>query len=253
LNNNFNSLGDATVPTIQYTVSNATPTQIELTSTITGSSSGGILTKALPLISGLNEFSSRFDMNLNTTFLPVGIPPQPFNPNPRRLLNSILGFTWNGVFNPQTLLNITPNTLNIIPTISTNLYNRLRPVPLYIVDPFALSTILGETPAITTQTYTAEGYCNLVYSSIMNIYASIVYGSTLDTQRNTNLLAQGTMDCGNLGVSFFNPFVNNPLKVSGSDIYSITIELIDECGEPYVLTNNAIATFVLKVAYKKEN
>jgi hypothetical protein len=60
------------------------------------------------------------------------------------------------------------------------------------------------------------------------------------------------MDCGNLGVSFFNPIVNNPLKVSGSDIYSIQFEMLDECGEPYFLTNNAVVSFVLKVAYKKD-
>lgn len=213
-----------------------------------------------PSILGLYAITRQFDYvdtwdGIPQYPFPVGVAAQPFNPNPRRLLNSILGFTWNGVFNPALLANIDTFTTPVATsTITTQLYNRLRPVPQYFVRFTTIpSPSLKAATATATQTYTADGYCNLVYSSIMNIYASIVYGSTLDTQRNTNLLAQGTMDCGNLGVSFFNPIVNNPLKVSGSDIYGISIEILDECGEPYSLTNNAITTFVLKVAYKKEN
>lgn len=215
---------------------------------------------ARPDILGLYAITRQFDYvdtwdGIPQYPFPVGVAGQPFNPNPRRLLNSILGFTWNGVFNPQLLALIDTFTTPVATsTITTQLYNRLRPVPQYFARFTTVpSPSLKASTATATQTYTADGYCNLVYSSIMNIYASIVYGSTLDTQRNTSLLAQGTMDCGNLGVSFFNPFVNNPLKVSGSDIYGISIEILDECGEPYVLTNNAITTFVLKVAYKKDN
>jgi hypothetical protein len=92
----------------------------------------------------------------------------------------------------------------------------------------------------------------LVYSSTLSVYASVVGGSTLDTQQNTNLLAMGTMNCGNLGISFFSPFISNPLLISGGDLYTITLELKDEFGEPYVLTNNAVASFVLKITYKKD-
>lgn len=250
-NDIFNSIGDVISAIIEYEVVSVSPTEIELDSTLVGSSVEGIISLTEPLRSGLYDFSYRFDMNYNETFLPVGIPPQPYNPTPRRLLNSILGFTWNGQFSSSTLAKISATTKNSIPSISTALYNRLRPVPFYIVVPIALSSVLGDIPAVSTQTFTAEGYCNLVYSSVINIYASIVYGSSLDTQRNTNLLASGTMDCGNLGVSFFNPIVNNPLEVSGSDIYAISFEIRDECNEPYTLTNNAITTFVLKIAYKK--
>jgi hypothetical protein len=182
---------------------------------------------------------------------PEGIPGQPFNIHPRRLLNSILGFTWNGMMTPSVLQNIAQDGfLNYIPTTTTALYNRLRPVPLYTT-PRALAA-LGAEQSTVTQTYTADGYCNLVYSSIVSIYTSIVGGSTLDTQQNTNLLAMGTMNCGNLGISFFAPFINNPLLVNGSDIFTIVIELQDEFGEPYLLTNNAVASFVLKVTYKKD-
>jgi hypothetical protein len=78
-----------------------------------------------------------------------------------------------------------------------------------------------------------------------------VGGSTLDTQDNTNLIAQGTMNCGNLGVSFFAPYVETPLLIGGEDIYTLSFTLKDECNDDYVLTNNAVVSMVLKVTYKK--
>lgn len=208
-------------------------------------------------IVGLNRISSEFDM-LDTWQgvvqypFPVGIPGQPFNPAPRRLLNSILGFTWNGIMNPELLADIdTFITAISTSTTTTELFNRVRPVPQYFVRYITTPINLRTSTATDTQVYTADGYCNLVYSSIISIYTSIVGGSTVDTQENTNLLAMGTMNCANLGVSFFSPFINNPLSVLG-DIYTISIELQDEFGEPYVLTNNAVATFVLKITYKKD-
>lgn len=208
---------------------------------------------------GLKAITSQFDYvdvwgGAAQYPFPVGVAGQPYNPNPQRILNTILGFTWNGVMSPELLADIDGFvTATSTSTVTTELFNRVRPVPEYFVRYApALMSMLGSQTATATQSYTADGYCNLVYSSIIYIYATIVYGSTLDTQRNTNLLAMGSMDCGNLGVSFFNPIVNNPLKVSGSDLYSIQFELVDECGEPYVMTNNAVVSFVLKVSYKKD-
>lgn len=211
-----------------------------------------------PLIVGLHACSSACDLIESggvTGFrapFPEGIPGQPFNPNPRRILNSILGFTWNGLMTPSFLQNIAQDGyINYIPTTRTELYNRLRPVPLYVTPRAVFG--LGDEQSTVTQTYTADGYCNLVYSSIISIYASIVAGSTLDTEENTNLLALGSMNCGNLGIAFINNFIGNPLSVNGTDIYNITVQLRDEFGEPYILTNNAVATLVLKVKYKKDH
>jgi len=209
-------------------------------------------------ITGLNRISSEFDMldiwdGIVQYPFPVGIPGQPFNPDPRRILNSILGFTWNGIMTPSVLADIdTFVTAISTSTTTTELFNRLRPVPQYFVRYVTTYPTLRDTAATETQIYTAEGYANLVYSSIISIYTSIVGGSTLNTEENTNLLAMGTMNCGNLGISFFSPFINNPLLVSGGDLYNIMIELKDEFDEPYVLTNNAVATFVFKITYKKD-
>lgn len=211
---------------------------------------------------GLNAISSEFDMldiwdngvsDVVQYPFPYGIPGQPFNPKPRRLLNSVLGFTWNGIMDVAALANaFIPATLISRTSITTDLFNRLRPVPQYYVRFLTTYPTLRDPVATASQTYTADGYANLVYSSIISIYTSVAGSSTLNTEQNTNLLAMGTMNCGNLGISFFSPFINNPLLVSGGDLYEITIELRDEFGEPYVLTNNAVASFVLKVTYKKD-
>jgi len=208
----------------------------------------------LPIV-GLNTISSQFDMN--DTFgggqieypFPYGVPGQPFNPNPRRLLNSLLGFCWNGLFDPTAVNDVLTTTNVSTSSITTDFLNRLRPVPQYYVR-YGVGG-LGEGRGTTAITYTADGYANLVYTSIVAIYSTIVYGSTLDSQRNTNLIGLSSMNAGNLGVSFFDNKINGPLRVKGSDIYSIGIELRDEMNEPYPLWNSAVATFTLKLTYKE--
>jgi hypothetical protein len=206
-----------------------------------------------PFTIGLNACSTACDMVENNPTVgfyqpfPVGIAGQPYNPTPKRLLNSILGFTWNGVMNVGKLTSIP--IVSIIASNDTDLFNRLRPVPVYIVG--VPSPLLGLAQSTASQTYTAEGYANLVYSSILSIYATIMGGSTVDTQENTGLLAMTSINCANLGVSFFAPFINNPLTIFTGDLYSITFEFKDEFGEPFVFTNNAVVSLVMKVMYNK--
>jgi hypothetical protein len=205
-------------------------------------------------IVGLNTISSTFDMEdyfqagaVQQYPFPIGIPGQPFNPTPRRLLNSILGFCWNGVFTPS-VVSTALDTQTSTSTGTTDLLNRFRPVPQY----YRRYTVgVGVQPyATTSSSYTADGYANLVYTSVVAIYTTIVYGSTLDSQRNTNLIGVASMNAGNLGVSFFDNKINGPLRVKGADIYNISIELRDEMNEPYPVTNNGICTFTLKLTYK---
>lgn len=183
---------------------------------------------------------------------------QPYSLNPKRLLNSILGFSWNAIFNPNLLSSVAiASTFNpvLIDRRGIDLYNRLRPVPNYESEtpPTELLTAISLTPpATTTFTYTAEGYANLVYSSIIQIYTNIVGGSTLDTMRDTNLLATTSMNCGNLGIAYHGNYIDTPLmRVAGGDIDSVYIELRDEMGDPFYLTNNAVMTLTFKVTYKE--
>jgi len=206
---------------------------------------------------GLNSVSSSYDFldivgNEWRFPFPSGIPGQPFNPNPKRLLNSILGFTWNGQMDVTALASI----VNNIPVATNNtvvqLYNRLRPVPQYTT--YVVGTELGVEPytqATVTGIFTANGYANLVYSSIVAIYGSIAGARTLDTQRNTSLLGMTSMDADNLGVSFYGNYIESELIANGEDLYSISIQLFDEFNEPFVLTNNAVVTLTFKMTYKK--
>lgn len=207
---------------------------------------------------GLNSVSSTYDFldivgNEWRFPFPSGIPGQPFNPNPKRLLNSILGFTWNGQMDVTALASI----INNIPVASNNtvvqLYNRLRPVPQYTT--FVVGTELGTEPytqATVTAIFTANGYANLVYTSVVAIYGSIAGARTLDTQRNTSLLGLTSMDADNLGVSFYGNYIESELLANGEDLYTISIQLFDEFNEPFVLTNNAVVTLTFKMTYKNK-
>jgi hypothetical protein len=121
-------------------------------------------------------------------------------------------------------------------------------VPYYTS--YGSGDLLTTGSSTTATVFTADGYANLVYSSVINVYTTIVYGTTLDTQRNTNLISTASLNAGNLGVSFFANFIDTKLRVNNADIYSIGVELRDEVGELYPLTNNGICSFTLKLTYK---
>jgi len=230
---------------------------------------------------------------------------QPFVAEPKRLLNSILGFTFNGIFPLASFTNFNLNPYNadyfLTKAPVTQFLNRLRPVPIYdllvewnndtsydegdriqylgivykslddanlgniptatlgvwwsVENPLLLTTPAEQVGNIANlaDTFTADAYACLVYSSIIYIYTSIAGASSLDTKRNTNLLAITPMNAGNLGVAFSGQFIENPLNKVAGDIYTIYMELRDEFGEPYLLSNNAVASFMLKVRYLEEN
>ena len=183
---------------------------------------------------------------------PVGIQAQPFNPRPRRLLNTITGFTFNGIFNAQAFQSLTtPDQERSVLSQLTAQFNRLRPVPVYDEAVIGGLGALRDPLSTASYTYTADGYCNLVYSSIISTYCDVVGPSSIDTQRTSNLLAVNSMNCGNLGISFYAPYLDNPLTKVQNDIYSIFVEFRDEFGDPYYFTNNAVVTITFKMTYKK--
>ena len=180
---------------------------------------------------------------------PEGIPPQPFTPNPKRLLNSILGFTWNGRFTPNQFNQLYDEITVTGSSTITELYNRLRPLPIYSQS--AVSGPLTSGSVFYEPTITANGYAKLVYTSVINIYASIAGGSTIDTVRNTNLIGTMAMNAGNLGIGFSAAYLNATLQTQDTDIYSISFSFTDEYGDPYPLTNNAVVTLTFRMGYKE--
>ena len=203
---------------------------------------------------GLAKISAALDMldvaDGGTLYpFPEGIPPQPFSLNPKRLLNSILGFTWNGKFLPSQFDQLYTGLVAVTgSTTTTELYNRLRPLPDYITYAGALLSSAGSVSL--DPTFTANGYAKLVYTSVINIYASIAGGSTIDTIRNTNLIGTMAMNAGNLGIGFSAAYLNATLQTQDSDIYSISFSFTDEYGDPYPLTNNAVVTLTFRMGYK---
>ena len=200
---------------------------------------------SVPIVS-LSSISKKFDfydVNVVDNTFPVGIPPQPFNPTPKRLLNTILGFTFTGNINTDLYSNIQQGVVaDLVPSSITNQYNRLRPVPTYFIEP----ALLTDHPSYTTQTYTADGFCNLVYSSILKIYCNLIFAGTLDN----NLLGIIPFNCGNLGITFANNYIDTRITKIQDEIYEIKIRFEDEYGEPYILTNNAVSTLMLKLTYE---
>lgn len=222
-----------------------------------------LTTTLLPIV-GLNLISKTFDMIdvfAGNSFVQYpfvrNVPGQPFNPAPRRLLNSILGFSWNGIFNPvavSDVLQTNPDNPLFVGNAggTIDLLNRLRPVPPYVIYGTSVATGLEVSTPTTAIIFTADGYCNLVYTSVVYIYATVVGGSTLTTDPSfsTNLIGLASMNAGNLGVSFFANFIDTKLRIRNTDIYNIGIELRDEMNEPYSVGNNGICTFTLKLTYK---
>lgn len=199
------------------------------------------------------DFAEQIDTDLILPF-PTGIQPQPFNPVPRRLLNSITGFTFNGIFNADAFQSLsTPDQERGVLTQLTAQFNRLRPVPVYEEETAGVGLGALRDPVSTaTYVYTADGYCNLVYSSIISTYCDVVGPSSIDTTRQaTNLLAVNTMNCGNLGISYYAPYLDNPLTKVQNDIYTIFVDFRDEFGDAYYFTNNAVVTLTFKLTYKK--
>jgi hypothetical protein len=164
----------------------------------------------------------------------------------------VLGFTFTGTFNPLLYQNINSTTDAVIAVLRTNApyMNLLRPVPRYVaLNNFGAPETIGAVPT-QALTYTADGYCNLVFSSVIYIYSTIVLGSSVDTQRTSNLLGVMPLACGNLGITFGANFIENAMTKVHGDLYTVGIELYNEYAEPYYLTNNAVATFLFKLTYK---
>jgi len=205
---------------------------------------------------GLNSISTEFDMmdeflGISQYPFPNGILGQPFVKNPKRLLNSILGFTWNGIMLPESLENIDSIITTAVSkdNAQTELFNRIRPIQQYYKR-YTTVSLDGLQQTIPKTLFTAEGYANLVYTNIISVFASIVSGSSLNTTTNTGLLGVCSMNTGNLGISFFQQGTVAPLTIHNADIYSILLYFQDEVGDPYFFTNNANLSFTLKVDYK---
>ena len=179
----------------------------------------------------------------------IGVLPQPLTID-GLTLNRRLGYNWNGLyadFPLEPYLDFDANN-----TYFRILYNRLRPLPRYAIVPPVIG--LGAPPPnnnpYTQDIYTFDGYCNLVYSSILYIYSDIVFSSSLTNENTTlGLLATVPISCSTLGIAFEKQFLDNSMHKINNVIENITIELRDERNLPYYCGNNSIVTLSFIVLY----
>jgi len=179
----------------------------------------------------------------------LGIPPQPKTIN-GLTLNKRLGACWNGLYSEFPTFIYTDFTdTSYFPL----LFNRIRPIPTYEVVPpepaLGIIAIPNNNP-YTQSIYVFDGYCNLVYSSILYIYSDIGFSSSLTTEQTTlSLLGAVALNCGSLGIAFEKSFLENVLLKTNASLERILIELRDERNLPYYCGNNSIITLSFKVEY----
>ena len=193
-----------------------------------------------PYTLGIAGLSKKWDFEILQS-----IPPQPSNVSKRNLALR-MGFTWTDTDKLTTSI-VSPDNYTEGSTL-TLILNRLRPIPMYSLG--APSQMLSAYPAFSTGTISADGFANLVYSSVLYVYTDVVSASTMDTQRTNNLLAIAPVSCGSLGVSFTGDSVENILNRVNSDIYALYFELHDEAGQPYYISNNGTVTMEIKLTYE---
>ena len=163
----------------------------------------------------------------------LNITPQQYQP--RQTLNLRLGFTWDG--NNRTLLPSGDSAINVA------LNMRFRPTPQLI---YLLSVPFWNLYATS---YTAESYADLVNTNIVSLYTDIVSASTTDSIRPNSLLASVPMNASNLGVSFYNPVISNPLTKIQDQIYTFNVFMINDKGIPFYLPNSATVSLELALTY----
>jgi hypothetical protein len=166
-------------------------------------------------------------------------PPQTYQHY--KTLNLRLGFTWDGA-------NRNLYSLGNVPTssgINNVLAYRFRP-PISFTQ--SLSISLGdEVPS--NYIYTAETYANLVYTNTINLFGNFISGATTDSIQNTQLIACVPMNAQNLGITFYNPVISNPLTKILGEMYQINIQMFTDTGEPYLLPNSAITSMEFALTF----
>jgi len=57
------------------------------------------------------------------------------------------------------------------------------------------------------------------------------------------------MNAQNLGITFYNPVISNPLTKILGEIYEFQIQLYTDTGQPYPLPNSAITSMELALTF----
>ncbi len=191
-----------------------------------------------------------YQSSFNVIPLPIALTAaiaSQFTWTSQSILNTRLGFTWNGGFpNPVTW----NGDVWSDPSYYEIFYWYLR-----ISDPILVGPNYMPSPPVRL---TFNNYPDLVNTSCVRIYADFTFGSTqdslgsanpLDTSQIQGLLSIVPVNAANLGVGFYQNNFNNPLTKIPKNIPEIGITMLTDQGTPYYLPNSATVLLELAIEY----
>jgi len=117
---------------------------------------------------------------------------------------------------------------------------------------------IGNTPQyadLTNSTYAngtavpVDSYPNLVYSQCVYLYANIVAGVSLGSNKQHNLLAVVPSNAPQLGVIQYTALTVNLMSKLVDTIYDISVDLRDDANQPFTLPDSAQVNLELAFVY----
>jgi hypothetical protein len=117
------------------------------------------------------------------------------------------------------------------------------------------SSILGcatstGTPTVNGTSVEADSFPILVGSQNINVFCSVINGSSTDTNANRNLIATLPIENGALGVNSYTlTSVEKPAKSVASEIYTLQFNFTDDYGNPFYFYNNMNVNLELNIYY----
>lgn len=98
-----------------------------------------------------------------------------------------------------------------------------------------------------------DSFPNLVYTNTVSIYLSFISGASLTSNNRHNLLAVVPIQSNSLQVNNYIAATSNLLTRLSQTINNITVELVDDANQPYVLPDSAETTIELSFSYQDKN
>jgi hypothetical protein len=104
-----------------------------------------------------------------------------------------------------------------------------------------------------TVTVPVDSFPNLVYTNTVSIYLSFLSGASLTSNNRHNLLAVVPVQSGSLQVNNYIAATSNLLTRLSQTISNITVEMVDDANQPYLLPDSAVTTLEISFSYQDKN
>jgi hypothetical protein len=205
------------------------------------------------------SYSSRFSkivfsgLNMNLDYLPVALDDQTWKDAAIELRNRDRGTSlnyWLTNFAQRLFQDYGQYNLNYRLGFTYATYNTGGN---FLSDPLAQRPYQGQQiniPPFKVNDHVAPQYCDLVYTSCVNLYTDVVGGSTVDSvSEERPFLGSIPINTTNNGVAFHSLPLNNPLTKIPTQLNTIYIEMRTDTGEKYYIGNNAVVSLELILTY----